>query len=121
MPTIFRTTNKKTGEPHRNWRFKYMNYLGQRKSATGLPTRKATETLAWKIQAEQDEIRNGLRPAPKESDKPHLFETIVAEYLAWGESQGGRGGRAWSKVHLCRRQAHLKFWQRRLVLERFSD
>jgi integrase len=120
MPTIFQTFDR-NGKPHHNWRFKYINYKGERKTATGLPTKESTKRLAWKIQAEQDEIRKGLRPPPKESEIPRAFEEVVAEYLAWGESQGGRGGRPWSGTHLEPRQRHLAFWQKRLSLIYLSD
>ncbi|HEY3318956.1 MAG TPA: tyrosine-type recombinase/integrase [Planctomycetota bacterium] len=120
MPTIFRTKDRH-GKWHHNWRFKFIDYTGQRKTATGLPTKEATKTLAWKIQAEQDEIRKGLRPAPKESEKPRLFDQILAEYLAWGASQGGHGGRPWSLRHYGPRKARLEFWRTRLKLELLAD
>ena len=88
MPTIFQTKDK-NGRPHRNWRIKYIDYEGNRKTITGLPSKPETQKLAWKIQAEQDEIRKGLRSPPKESAKPRPFEEVVSEYLAWGKSQGG--------------------------------
>src|SRR5438067_989868 len=109
MPTIFQT-NDRNGRPHRNWRIKYIDFNGKRKTITGLPSKTETEKLAWKIQAEQDEIRKGLRAPPKESEKKHLFADIVAEYLAWGESQGGHGGNPWSQVHLRIRRARLEVW-----------
>ncbi len=37
--------------------------------------------------------------------------------LAWGESQGGRGGRPWGKTHVRNRITHLGWWQERLGLE----
>jgi hypothetical protein len=120
MPTIFQTKDRH-GKFHRNWRFKYIDHQGNRRTATGLPTKAAKKTLAWKIQAQEDEIRKGLRPAPKESDKPRPFEKVVAEYLAWGESQGGHGGRPWSRTHLKIRTRHLRFWRTRLNLDQLSD
>src|SRR5437762_2386554 len=110
MPTIFQTLDR-NGKPHRNWRFKYIDWTGKRRTATGLPSKSDTKALAWKIQAEQDEIRKGLRAPPKESDKPRPFEEVAAEYLAWGLSQGGHGGRPWSDKHASNRRAHLNFWQ----------
>ena len=120
MPTIFQTKDR-NGVPHRNWRFKYIDYKGNRKTATGFPTKEATKKLANRIQTEQDQIRKGERSVPKESDKPRLFSAVVAEYLAWGESQGGHGGRPWSKGHLRPKRSHLGFWQKRLKLEVLTD
>ncbi len=120
MPTIFRTKDRH-GKWHHNWRFKYIDYTGQRKTATGLPTKEATKTLAWKIQAEQDEIRKGLRPAPKKSEKPRPFDQVLAEYFAWGQSQGGHGGRPWSEGHYLAKKGRLEFWQVRLKPEFLAD
>ena len=120
MPTIFQTLDR-NGQPHRNWRYKYIDYQGNRRSGTGLPTKEATKRLANKIQSEQDEIRNGLKPAPKESDRPRLFTDVAAEYLAWGESQGGHGGRPWSKRHRASKRMHLRFWQEELNPEMIAD
>src|SRR5437868_6774041 len=98
MPTIFQTQDR-SGKPHHNWRFKFIDFTGKRKTRTGLPSKTETEKLAWKIQAEHDEIRKGLRPPPKESEKKQFLSERIDEYLAWGESQGGHGGFPWSDNH----------------------
>jgi hypothetical protein len=46
---------------------------------------------------------------------------VVDEYLAWGESQGGRNGRPWGQEHMRKRQTHLVWWQKRLSLETLAD
>lgn len=120
MPTIFQTFDK-NGLPHKKWRFKYIDYEGKRRTATGRRTKEATKILAWKIEAEQRDIRDGIRPRPKPSDQPRPFEAVVAEYLAWGESQGGHGGRPWAAGHVAMRRRHLKFWRIRLALDLLSD
>lgn len=120
MPTVFQTFDK-NGRPHKKWRFKYVDYEGKRRTATGHPTKEETKTLAWKTETEQKLIRDGMRPRPKSCDQPRTFEAVVAEYLAWGESQGGHGGRPWAKGHLVMRRRHLKFWRNRLALDFLSD
>ena len=62
MPTIFQTLDR-NGKPHPKYRFKYIDWQGKRRTATGLTSKPNTIKLAWKIQAEQDEIRKGLAPA----------------------------------------------------------
>jgi integrase len=120
MPTVFQTFDKH-GRSHPRWRFKYFDYTGKRKTATGATTKSETVKLANQIQADQDAIRKGWRPPPKPSDKPRLIEEVLAEYLAWGRAQGGHGGRPWSKGHIRTKTRHLRFWQVRLKLDFLTD
>ncbi len=42
----------------------------------------------------------------------HLsVEDVKSEYLAWGNSQGGRNGLPWSPTHAANRRRHLGWWQ----------
>ncbi|HEY3319902.1 MAG TPA: site-specific integrase [Planctomycetota bacterium] len=120
MPTVFQTFDK-NGRPHPRWRFKFMDYNGKRKTATGATTKSETVKLANQIQADNDAIRKGWRPPPKPSEKPRPFAEVVAEYLAWGKSQGGHGGRPWSEGHDRMRKRHLPFWQQALEIDLLSD
>lgn len=45
----------------------------------------------------------------------------VAEYLAWGNYQGGRGGRPWSPKHSHNRRVYLTWWQAKLNLKVMGD
>ncbi|MHC4642528.1 MAG: hypothetical protein ACYS32_12860 [Planctomycetota bacterium] len=47
-------------------------------------------------------------------------EETATEYIEWGKMQGGRGGRAWGKVHAAKKKQHLKLWQETLELETLS-
>ncbi|NOZ23896.1 MAG: site-specific integrase, partial [Planctomycetes bacterium] len=49
------------------------------------------------------------------------FKEVAAEYMEWGESQGGRGGRSWSKTHARMRRSHLTWWKKRLGLRTLAD
>jgi len=120
MPSVYRTKDR-NGIPHPNWRIRYMDWKGERQSCVGLPSKVDTQKLAWKIQTEHDEIRKGLRPPPRECDKPRLFREVADEYLAWGMSQGGHGRRPWSKVHQGKRTSLLLFWERRLGLKMMAE
>jgi len=46
---------------------------------------------------------------------------VIEEYLAWGNSQGGRGGRPWGPEHARKRKAHLSWWRGRLSLGSLAD
>ncbi|HEY3324258.1 MAG TPA: hypothetical protein VGP72_27655 [Planctomycetota bacterium] len=120
MPTIFQTFDK-SGRPHPRWRFKYIDYTGKRKTATGATTKSETIKLANKVQADNDAIRKGWRPPPKPSEKQRPFAEVVAEYLAWGKSQGGHGGRPWSDGHARLRETHLHYWADALAIELLSE
>ena len=120
MATIFRTKDR-SGKFHPKWRFKFFNFNGKRITRTGFTSKADTKKLAAKIEAEQDAIRKGLLPKPKESSKPRLFSEVINEYLAWGESQGGRGGRPWSNVHFRLLRLRIGFWQKQLKLDWLAD
>jgi len=109
--------------PHPRWRYEYIDWRGQRRIKTGYPTKTETMKLALRVQAQEDEIRNGYRPPPRSADKhaTRPFSEVVDEYLIWGESQGGRGGRPWAKGHARMRQSHLAWWKERLGLETLAD
>ena len=94
MAYVFQTFDK-NGKPHPHWKFQFTDWTGRRRSSTGTTSRTETEKLAARVEAEHDAIRRGHREPPKSFNK-HLnrpFEEARNDYLAWGESQGGRGGR----------------------------
>ena len=121
MAYLYRTRSKKTGKPHPKWRYEYTDHTGRRRKGTGNLSKDDTSKLAASIETREDEIRRGLRQAPKESDKPREFQATVNAYLAWGNSQGGRGGRPWAVKHAKNRAADLAWWQERLGLSLLSD
>jgi hypothetical protein len=120
---IFIRDSKGRKVAHKRWRFEYIDWQGKRRTGTGYESKVESEKLANFIQAQQDEIRKGYRPVPKSSDKhaKRPFSEVVNEYLAWGNSQGGRGGRPWSEWHAYKRKMYLEWWGKRLSLETLSD
>ena len=66
-------------------------------------------------------IRSGDIPRPKPSDKPRLICEVIEEYLAWGSSQGGHGGRPWSTDHTRHQVSRLRYWQQRLNVNYIAD
>lgn len=120
MPYLFQSKDS-DGRSHPRWRFQYTDWKGKRRTATGTTSESETRKLALAVQSEQDAIRRGWKPAPKVSDRPRPFGDVVDEYLAWGATQGGRGGRPWGRTHQRMRKMHLAWWQERLGCELLSD
>ena len=100
----------------------YTDFTGKRRYFTAL-TRSAAKSLAQRKETEHRLIRQGVLPVPAVSAKHRTgsFAEVVKEYLAWGETQGGRGGRSWSKEHAKNRRVQLTWWGQRLALEVLAD
>jgi len=120
MAHVFQT-KRRDGTPHPRWRFEFRDCEGRKRKGTGYKSKAETQKLADRLQAEQDDIRKGYRPPPKPSDQPRAFEDVRDEYLAWGNDQGGRGGRPWSERHARMKATHLAWWKEQLNLRMLSD
>ena len=118
MAYVFQTRGK-NGKAHARWRFQYTDYVGHRRTATGTTSKIGTVRLAERVQAENDAIRKGLQPVPTTAAKngTRPLTEVMDEYLAWGESQGGRGGRPWGPGHARMRRSILTWWRDQLTLE----
>lgn len=79
--------------------------------------------IVARLEDDHHQVRLGYRPARTTADRHRTrpLTELVTEYLAWGQSQGGLGGRAWSGQHADHRQAHLIWWRQRLGLETVGD
>src|SRR5688500_8053948 len=101
------------GGKYQGW---FFDAKGGRKFFTDTRSKRETERLALRFEDEHRQIRVGNAPEPDlvERHGNRHFDEVVDEYLAWGESQGGRGGRPWSKEHTLKRQTHLRWWQQHL-------
>ena len=112
MPHVFRTfrtrvVSRDTGArelildrkgrpvPHERWRFTYIDAAGRRRTDVGGLTADETEKMALRKQVHEDEIRMGIRQAPKSYDsaKARPFKEVSAACCAEGEAHGGHGGR----------------------------
>jgi len=120
MVYVFKTKDK-NGKQHDRWRFQYTDWQGKRKGASGTTSRKETEKLAARVQADQESIKKGWKAPPKKSDAPRSFRDTADEYLDWGSTQGGRKGRPWSDEHHYKRKGFLEWWENRLGLRLVSD
>ncbi len=121
MPYIFQTLSRKTGKPHPLWRFQYIDYLGRQRKATGTTSRKETEKIALQVQGKHFAIRNGVAAAPKASDVAQNIDQVVAEYMLWGNTVGGRRGRPWGPEHARKRTQNMAFWKAELGLRTQHD
>jgi integrase len=116
-----RRRKDKHGKPRPYFEAWFIDWRGKQKFFKGTTNSKETLAMARRLEEEHRQIRMGYRPAPKKSDELHLFRDVADEYLAWGESQGGRGGRPWGRTHARTRRRFLAFWEDRLGLEAIQD
>jgi hypothetical protein len=77
-----------------------MDQYGKQKFFWGSKSSKVTKEMAESLETEHRQVRLGYRPAPSPAAKHQtdLFNKVKDEYLAWGEAQGGRGGRPWGAL-----------------------
>jgi len=122
-----RQTIDKDGNPHPKWRFWFIDWQGKRVWKTGTEDPERTQAVADSFEARDAALRKqielGLAEPPTSADlaKPVPIADIITEYLAWGNAQGGKGGRAWGGGHARMQKSRLKFWCDRLGLKTISD
>ncbi|MBT7700386.1 MAG: tyrosine-type recombinase/integrase, partial [Verrucomicrobia bacterium] len=66
-------------------------------------------------------IRNRILAPPKASDEIRNIDDLIADYLAWGNTQGGRRGHPWAPEHARKKVQGLKFWKAELKLRTQVD
>ena len=105
------------------WRATIITHRGVRKTFTFTKSKTQSQKQADLLEVREREIRIGLRPAPRLCDaaSKRPIEDIFAEYLAWGDTQGGRGGRPWSPQNSRKRRYYLKWWKDKLRLKALFD
>ena len=104
-------------KPHKSGKYRgwFANWQGNQEFFTGTTSPQETRAMAKKFEDDHRQIRLGYRPPKKTSDTPRTFAEVVKEYISWGTSQGGHGGRKWSPVHVKMRTRHLtEFWPKHL-------
>ncbi len=120
MAHVFQTFQT-NGKPHPRWRFEYRDRWGRKRKGTGYPTKSDTVKLAHQIEADEQAIRLGYKEAPKPAAQPKKFRTVADEYLDWGETQGGRGGRPWGWRHGLNRRRQMQWWEDQLKPQMLGD
>ena len=109
--------------PSGKWQGWYFDTGGRRCYFTSDTTKAETKAMAARLEDDHRQVRLGYREAPKSASRhrARLSSETIAEYIAWGESQGGRGGRPWGPTHARNRRSHLDWWTKRLGLETLAD
>ena len=81
-----------TSGKYQGW---FVDAAGKQRFFTGTRSKTATQHLAERLEDEHRQVRLGYRPAPQAADKQRhrSVEEVKGEYVAWGESQGGRKGK----------------------------
>ncbi len=122
MASVFRRITK-SGKPEKVWRFKYKDYAGRWRYGTGWPDKQKTLRHANDVEAEHRAIRNGEKPLP--SPRRLLVRRPIGEvmldYLAWGRTQGGRGGRPWDGQNASLKEGYLRWWIDELKLKLLAE
>ncbi len=108
---LFRTKDK-NGKLHPRWRIRYTGPDGRLVKTTGFTDKGETTRLAQQLALAADEIRRGVRKPPQPADTESLrpIREHVEAYLAWGCTQGGRGGRPWSATHQKGVKREMDWW-----------
>jgi len=109
------------GKPRRFYEGWYRDWRGDRKYFTGTSNKKETEAMADKFEEEHRRMRLGYAPPPTISEEERAFREVVEEYLAWGNTHGGRGGHPWGAVHARMRKTYLEFWEGQLEVQKLGD
>ena len=122
MPGILKTKTKDG-----KWRAWYKSHLtssdGRRKTIKFTGTRRYNETLALarERQVQEDRIAAGTAPVPEDQRPWRDFVETVQDYLAYGEAQGGRGGRPWGHTHARNQRARLAWWHEQIGFRTLQD
>jgi len=106
-----------------NYQGYFIDASGKQQFFTGTSSRPETLRIARKLEEDHRQVRLGYREtnSPASKHATRSIEEIIAEYLAWGASQGGRRGKPWARYHGERKCTHLNWWVKTLDLASLSD
>ena len=101
----------------------YFDSRKNRKHFSGTHDRDETLAMARTLEDRHTQVRLGVRrPRSKaERSRDLAFDTLLADYMAWGCAKGGRGGRPWSADYTKLRRRQLTWWAERLTLKTLCD
>lgn len=101
----------------------FINRYGGQEFFTGTRNKTQTRHMAQSREEEERQIRMGFKPLPKAHDQHarRSLARMIDEHLAWGKSQGGIGGKGWSKDHRRKRQSLLDRWLNRLGFQELGQ
>ena len=105
------------------WRIWYMDGTGKQKFARGTRFKRESRQLAKALEIRERNASLGYHPAPpaQEVHRGEPIDDIMADYLAWGDTQGGLIGGSWSTAHAAEKRAKLGYWKEKLGLEFVGD
>lgn len=106
-----------------HWRARIEDHRGKRRNYTLSTDKRQAQREADMIENREREIRQGLRPPPTShdnADRRDIYE-IAEEYLAWGNTQGGRKGHPWSPTHSRDKRSMLMWLLGELGFEQMGD
>ena len=123
MASVFRKRDRRTGKKLPAWRFKFKGADGRWHYGVGWPDKQKTVNHAADVEADARAIRTGEKDAPKSTaaKRNTPIGTVTGEYLAWGEVQGGLGGRPWDDQNAKLKRINLEYWKTELGLTLLSD
>lgn len=101
----------------------FIDSTGDTRYFTGTRDRSETKRMAMRLEDDHRQVRLGYRPAASSADRHRIrpVAEAVVEYLAWGESQGGRNGHPWGDTHARNRRAQLAWWQQHIGFVTLGD
>jgi len=112
MAHTFRKKDR-NGKPYGVWFYSYRDASGKRIQRKGWPSEAKTKQHADSVEADARAIRFGEKEAPAawmlKRNTP--IESVVAEYVAWGESHGGRLHNGWDDQHGKLVKASIERWR----------
>jgi len=105
---------------YRGW---FIDQNGKQRYFTGTRNKKATLAKAKELEAQHRlaRLKNESSMFHAEDSHTYSFAEIKDEYLAWGQTQGGRRHGPWGTTHARNRRMHLNWWQQALNLETLSN
>ena len=114
---------RRSPNPNGKYQAWFIDANGKQRFVTGTRNKKNSLEIAQRLEDEHRQIRLGYRPAPTSVDKQQNrpVTEVIAEYLSWGETQGGWRGKPWSKMHARNRRTQLRDWCQHLGLQTQRD
>jgi hypothetical protein len=122
MASLYRKRHR-NGKLDKAWRFKYKDFAGRWRYGIGWPDKLKTTQHAQELEAEHRAIRNGEKPFPSQrrNGLTEPVAQVISDYLAWGKTQGGRGGRPWDDQNARLKKNYLDWWVQKLHLDVLGD
>jgi len=122
MASVYRRTLK-TGKAEKVWRFKYKDHAGRWRYGKGWTDKQKTLDHANNVEAEHRAIRKGEKPilSPGQMLANRPIRDVISDYIAWGRTQGGRGGLPWDTQNATLKEGYLDWWVNELGLDVLAD